>query len=196
MKKILSLILAIILCFGCFSIAGSAAFTKGVLTYEINSDGEAFVTACNKNASGVVVVPSVVSINGGTYSVVGINDIAFENCVKVTEVSIAEGITTIGSRAFAGCTALTDVYVPESLLFCQYTAFSGCSGLTIHCYSSNYQLFTVYGFNTNLKIDILSSEEDSSMGGEDPALTNSIISIIRAILLMILQYITNGFAKN
>ena len=117
MKKILSFILAIILCFGCFSVAGFAAFTKGVLTYEINSDGEAFVTACNKNASGIVVVPSVVSINGGTYSVVGINDIAFENCVNIKEIitkhQTITAIITAGEKATETLASHFDSQIPK-----------------------------------------------------------------------------------
>ncbi|MBQ8504188.1 MAG: leucine-rich repeat protein [Clostridia bacterium] len=185
LKKSLSIILATLLCFSCFAVTGFAA-TQGALTFEV-TDGSAVLTACDVNASGAIVVPSVVEIKGKSYNVKAIGDSAFAGCTKITSVSIAEGITSIGSKAFANCTALTDVYVPQTLSICQYTAFSGCGTVTVHCYSSNYQFFTVYGLSENVKIDILDSEEESGSAGTSSGLTNTIVELIKRILVAILS---------
>ena len=42
-------------------------------------------------------------------------DRAFENCSKLTEVTISEGVTTIRSKAFANCTGLTKISIPKSV---------------------------------------------------------------------------------
>lgn len=190
LKKLISLALTFILCFGCFGIIGFAA--SDVLTYAVTGDGTAEVVKCDEDAEGAIVIPSVVEIKGTSYNVSAIAESAFENCTSVASVSIAEGITSIGSRAFANCTALTDVYVPASLSVCQYTAFNGCGTVTVHCYSSNYQFFTVYGLNQNLKIDIIDSEEESgSIGGSDSGMTISIVEMIKRIILSILYLFLN-----
>jgi hypothetical protein len=52
------------------------------------------------------------------------------NSTKLTSVTIAEGVTSIGSNAFEGCTGLTSVTIPESVTSIGNSAFSGCAGLT------------------------------------------------------------------
>ena len=47
----------------------------------------------------------------------------------VPEISIPEGIVSIGERAFAGCSSLTKVAIPESVSAIGKDAFGGCTGL-------------------------------------------------------------------
>lgn len=187
LKKLMAVILALTLLSGCF-IFTSAAMNSEYLTYTVKDDGTAELKKCSSKAEGAVVVPSVVTIKKKSYDVTSIGDSAFEKCSKVTSVSISEGIKSIGARAFADCAALTDVYVPQTLSLCQYNAFSGCGKLTVHCYSSNYQFFTVYGINTNLSIKIVDGEEADS---EDSGLTGTIVDLIRNIIIMILSIFIN-----
>ena len=49
---------------------------------------------------------------------------------EITDISMEEGITTIGRDAFSGCTGLTKVTIPESVTGISYDAFYGCTGLT------------------------------------------------------------------
>ncbi len=186
LKKSLSVILALITALSCFTLISLAADSTD-LTYTVKSDGTAGVKSCSKTAEGAVVIPAIVKIKGKSYDVTSIENNAFEGCKKITSVSIAEGITSIGSRAFADCTELADVYIPQSLFMCQYTAFNGCKSVTIHCYSSNYQLFTVYGINHNLNIDILGGDEEGGASDGDSALTNIIVNLIKKIILAILS---------
>ncbi len=195
-KKSISVLLSLIICFACLSVVSFAADSDPLL-YSVTEDGTAVVVKCDADAEGTVVVPAVVTIKGKSYDVVTIGKGAFEDCAEVTAISISEGIRTIDSRAFANCTALTDVYVPQSLTICQYTAFSGCEIVTVHCYSSNYQFFTVYGLNQNLKIDIIDSEdEDSFLPGSDAGMTSTIVDLIKRIILMLLYFFMNSASNN
>lgn len=194
-KKSISIILSVIICLGCFSVIGFAAGSDPLL-YSVAEDGTATVVKCDTDAEGAIVVPSVKTIKGVTYDVVAVGKGAFENCSDVTSISISEGITKIDSRAFANCISLTDVYVPQSLSVCQYTAFTGCESVTVHCYSSNYQFFTVYGLNQNLKIDIIDSEgEDNLIPGTDVGLTSTIVDLVKRIILMLLYFFMNSSAS-
>ncbi len=183
LKKLLSVILALTMLSGCF-VFSSSAVNSEYLTYTVKDDGTAEVKKCNAAAEGAVVVPSVVTIKKKSYDVTSIGDSAFEGCTEVTSVSISEGIKSIGARAFANCTGLKDVYVPQTLSLCQYNAFSGCGKLTVHCYSSNYQFFTVYGINSNISLDIVDGEDSGSDGS---GLTGTIVDLIKNIILMILS---------
>ena len=61
--------------------------------------------------SGSVVIPSSVSYNGTTYSVISIGDYAFSNCSSLTSVTIPDSVTSIGYSAFKGCSSLTSVAI-------------------------------------------------------------------------------------
>ena len=49
---------------------------------------------------------------------------------KITDISMEEGITTIGQYAFRGCTGLTAVTIPESVTGISSGAFYDCTSLT------------------------------------------------------------------
>ncbi|MDY4587709.1 MAG: leucine-rich repeat domain-containing protein [Oscillospiraceae bacterium] len=70
---------------------------------------------------------------------------AFENCTKLTSVSLP-GVVHIGAYAFSGCTKLTRVKIPESCDSIAPNAFYGCTSLkniTIPDDTSwNYNSFT------------------------------------------------------
>jgi len=55
---------------------------------------------------------------------------AFENCTRLTSVTIPNNVTNIGIHAFSGCTGLTSVTIPNSVTSIGTGAFSGCTGLT------------------------------------------------------------------
>ncbi len=191
-KKTLAIILTFVMSFSVFTFVCSAA--SSYLTFTVDADGYAVLSKCSTKASGDIVVPAIAEISGKAYEVKSIGDNAFAGCVNVTSISIAEGITSIGSKAFLNCTALADVYIPQSLSLCQYNAFSGCESVTVHCYSSNYQFFTVYGINQNVNIDILDAEQDSS-SSSGSSMTTMIINIIKKVILAILSIFTGGTAK-
>ena len=55
---------------------------------------------------------------------------AFYNCSGLRNVTIGNGVTSIGDRAFYDCTGLTSVTIGNSVTSIGNYAFSGCSSLT------------------------------------------------------------------
>lgn len=190
MKKAISLLLVLIISFSMMSISAAAAPIY-VLSYYLK-DGAATVASCEKNAVGRVKIPAHVVIEGVQYEVKHIADKAFAGCEEITAVSVPEGVTTIGSHAFYDCKSLREVFIPSTLLICQYDAFEGCSNVVVHCYKSNYQFFTVYGFSNNITVDIVddSNVSGGTGGGTAGGITVSDIisgSIIETIMKFIQQ---------
>ena len=59
----------------------------------------------------------------------GIRDSAFENCVGMTGISIADSVTSIGNSAFENCSSLENVTLPDSVMAIGEGAFENCSSL-------------------------------------------------------------------
>ncbi len=59
-----------------------------------------------------------------------IGSFAFEGCVNLSNVTFANGLGNIGANAFSGCTNLTSVTIPATVTNIGSQAFSGCSRLT------------------------------------------------------------------
>lgn len=51
------------------------------------------------------------------------------HCTDIKEVTLPEGLATIGDHCFSGCNKLTNVTVPESVTSIGEYAFSGCTSL-------------------------------------------------------------------
>ena len=66
-------------------------------------------------STGKVVVPASITVNGATYNVTEVSDMAFRLCSYVTEVVLPVGVTRIGNFAFLGCKDLTRVDLPSTL---------------------------------------------------------------------------------
>jgi len=49
---------------------------------------------------------------------------------RLTSVTIAEGVTSIGRLAFEGCTGLTSITIPEGVTSIGNEAFAYCTGIT------------------------------------------------------------------
>ena len=88
--------------------------------------GSSSVTAVDTSISGAITIPSRL----GGYTVTSIGYYAFENCLKLTSVTIPDSVTSIGSSAFSGCSGLTSVTIPDSVTSIVDYAFRNCSGLT------------------------------------------------------------------
>ena len=82
------------------------------IRYEFFPDGTAIIL--KGTATGDYTVPSTVTANEDTYTVVGIDDGAFANNTGLTSVTIPASILSVGSRAFAECTSLKKVTLQES----------------------------------------------------------------------------------
>ncbi len=62
-------------------------------------------------------------------SVIAIAPGAFKNCTALDEISIPEGITSIGNFAFAGCTSLKTIVIPNSVKEIGLGTFNKCTSL-------------------------------------------------------------------
>ncbi|MDE6692076.1 MAG: leucine-rich repeat domain-containing protein [Muribaculaceae bacterium] len=80
--------------------------------------------------SGDVVIPASVPYKSKSFSVISIEERAFNTCLNVTSVTIPETVTTIGARAFNYCPNMTSVTIPETVTTIGEYAFCSCSGLT------------------------------------------------------------------
>lgn len=73
---------------------------------------------------GSVNIPSELSFNGVSYTVVKISEHAFSSCNDMIGVVIPNTIVTIGVQAFIGC-SLTSVSIPNSVVVIEESAFCG-----------------------------------------------------------------------
>lgn len=55
---------------------------------------------------------------------------AFWQCNKVTKITIPENVTSIGECTFSGCTNLKSVTIPNSVTNIEWAAFASCTSLT------------------------------------------------------------------
>ena len=87
---------------GEFSVDGINYNIIGENSVEVTDDYEAY--------SGDLIIPAAVSYGGVTYSVTAIGESAFEDCSKLTSVSIPNSVLTIYENAFAECTKLVSLH--------------------------------------------------------------------------------------
>ena len=195
MKKLLSVVLSVVLAFSAFGVVAYAEEVTEPFVFEVNEEGYAVLVSCDPSVEGEVMIPAVTEIDGEFYEVKYIGENAFDGCELITLIELSNGIEQIGDMAFLNCTALKDLYIPETLLFCSYTAFNGTEGVTVHCYSSNYQFFTVFGVIQNLRIDIIDSTGDDfdvGIGGIGSIdLMNPIVLAVKRIIQLILYFFLN-----
>ena len=94
-------------------------------------DDESLTAIVSGHTDGLkseIVIPSAISSNGKTYSVKSIGDVAFNECKKLTSVTIPNSVTSIGNFAFRN-TSLTSVTIPNGVTSIGYNAFYYCTNL-------------------------------------------------------------------
>ena len=104
-------------------IFGTSSYTGGVATEQYY-----YGSSTSSTTSDTYYIPSSlksVTITGGNilYN-------AFSNCSRLTNVTIGNSVTSIGSKAFYNCTGLTSVTIGNGVTNIGGGAFSGCTGLT------------------------------------------------------------------
>ena len=110
MKKLLSIILAVIMVLFAFTLTAISSFaaTSGDFEYEVISKEDKTCAIIGYTGTAAdLEIPQ--DIDG--YSVTTIGDYAFEECTSLVSVTIPAGITTIGDGAFWDCTSLTTINV-------------------------------------------------------------------------------------
>ena len=127
------------------------------INYAADSEGTTAVVAQSKNATGDVVIPETVEIDGKTFTVTElakqafmssslkgttitsvvlpgtvtiIGEKAFNSCTELKSVNIPEGVTELGTNMFNKCEALETIVLPSTLETLGNNAFKGCKELT------------------------------------------------------------------
>ncbi|MGB6222521.1 leucine-rich repeat protein [Haloferula sp.] len=77
-------------------------------------------------AGGTVTVPATIA----GYPVVAIAPNAFNGDAAITELTLPDGLETIGNFAFAGCTGIAEIVIPDSVSLIGDHAFRDMSGLS------------------------------------------------------------------
>ena len=158
MKKVFLLILSVILPTVAWCAVGdtfTAQTTEGVtMTFQITSETEktcmvgdahngVICGAIDSQTSGTVTIPS--RVNG--YTVSEIYSYAFENCTKLTKVTIPSTVSLIGISAFQGCSGLESVNIPSSITGIAARAFEECTKLTSVTIPNNVLSVGGYAFS-------------------------------------------------
>jgi len=133
-KNYLHLLTALVVWLTC-ALGASAAdtydFTAYNLQYVITSSTTAKVVGhVLASPSGSYEIYGTVTNEGTTYQVTEIGEGAFENCDKITRITINENVVTIGENAFSGCSAMASVTIPNTVTNIGSCAFVNCSSLT------------------------------------------------------------------
>ena len=72
---------------------------------------------------GNIVIPEYVTFEGNSYQVTNIGMRAFQNCTRLTSITLPTSVKYFSSWAFSGCTGLTAVYISDLTTWCN-TYFS------------------------------------------------------------------------
>ena len=121
------------------SMVGASSFAYDIavknadgvtIYYSYINDGKELEVVSNGYYSGNVVIPEDVTYMNRKRKVTSIGNRAFENCGRLTSVSIPNSVTYIREYAFSGCSSLTSVSIPNSVTYIGKWAFENCKKLT------------------------------------------------------------------
>lgn len=83
-------------------------------TYQTTEKTNEVILSKGENTK-TVKIDGKVTINGTECTIVGIADGAFKNADQLTNVTIGDAVTSIGSEAFSGCKKLTSVTIGKNV---------------------------------------------------------------------------------
>ena len=122
------------------------------LLFTLNEDGNSYtLTDINSCTDTQIVIPKY--YNGKL--VTKIDDAAFMGNSEITDVTIPEGVLTIGNGAFKNCTGLTNVVIPSTVTRIGENAFYNCplTSITLPSSLEKIEAYSFYGCDfTKLEI--------------------------------------------
>ena len=98
-------------------------------TVEVSFRGD-YPSSYENDYEGEVVIPSMVTYEGISYSVIGVGDHAFYSCKNLTVISLPDEIERIGNFSFFGCSKIQNIQIPDNLKSIGIGAFGNCSKIT------------------------------------------------------------------
>lgn len=134
---------------------------------KITSDSTAEVTKSNASkVFGTISIPERVRVDHKLYTITNIGASAFDQCTKLTSVTIPESVTTIEDNAFNFCTVLTSIEIPSSVTTIGESAFSDCTNLrNLEIPGSVISIGKfAFAYCKNLSIVIKNTEENIEVG--------------------------------
>ncbi len=131
MKKLMSMVLAFALVMGiCLFGSPAVQAEDTVIEYPV-TDGSIYfdtqtgmITECDDEVTAVNIPATIDGVK-----VTGIDTYAFHGCDNLKDVTLPDGLTTIGDHAFFMCGSLTDIKIPNSVTMIDSYAFYACKSL-------------------------------------------------------------------
>ena len=106
------------------------SFTVDGLNYTILSDNTSVtVTGATDTTITELKIPELVRYDDYNFQVIEIQDHAFKDYSRLTQIIMGNNVEKIGNYAFEGCKNLTDVELSNSLSDAGYKAFLECTRL-------------------------------------------------------------------
>lgn len=146
------------------------------------------VTSNDLSAIAATLKTSNYKINLDLTRVTGLTELpddAFENCEKLSGISLPSTVTAIGEGVFNSCTELTQVTMPQSIISIGRAAFAACYKLTqitipaSVTYIGPYEFYMCYNIThiffqhtANWKIGT-TDEYESGIGGTEIDVSNA-----------------------
>ncbi|MBQ2263830.1 MAG: leucine-rich repeat domain-containing protein [Oscillospiraceae bacterium] len=127
-------------------------------SYTVLEDGSVSVY-CNDPELTEVQVPA--SIDG--YSVSALADSCFSQNAVLTEITLPDGLKSIGDMAFYGCESLAGITLPEGLDTIGSNAFTGCSSITEFHIPASVTEIGAYAFDTTENLTAFSAATDNAV---------------------------------
>ena len=127
---------------------GNSQTTNGVIYY--TSSDNRIITPYASNVFGTSIVSNeyenglgVITFNG---DVTQIGNQAFQNCSRLTGITIPESVTSIGIESFKNCSRLTGIIIPENVTSIGTDSFSYCSNLSSVSFQGNVSSIGQFAF--------------------------------------------------
>ena len=100
---------------------------RGTIWLDNQPDGVVYVGKAAYLYKGTMPDNTSIVIREGTTCISGY---AFQNCRKMTSITLPNSVKTIGYRSFAQCHGLTSITLPENVQTLGWAGFEYCIGLT------------------------------------------------------------------
>ena len=127
-KKLLYLLLVLLASASSWAAVGDT-FTANQLKYKVTSESPKTAELIDYSGTmpnGDLIIPSTVR----GYAVSSIGEGAFSYCMKLTSVSIPEGVKSIGANAFFYCASMKSVSLPAGVTSIGNFAFCYCAKMS------------------------------------------------------------------